>query len=149
MIVCGELNSISNNKWVIGEVSDRWSGRGGYAREWGLRFESHQPRSTRFYAKKCAICDFDGDGRANNQWAFPEIKCFFPIFKNRFHIFWKNKIHFHRRFSVTRLWKLLIFRHPAQTVLQTACEKGLGTACIVLLCTSERKIEKVELREIQ
>jgi len=29
-------------------------------------------------------------------------------------------------------------RHPAQAVLQTACEKELGTACIVLLCTSVR-----------
>ena len=27
-------------------------------------------------------------------------------------------------------------RHPAQAVLQSACEKGLGTACIVVLCTS-------------
>jgi len=27
-------------------------------------------------------------------------------------------------------------RHPAQTVLQSTCGKGLGTACIVVLCTS-------------
>ena len=27
-------------------------------------------------------------------------------------------------------------RHPAQAVLQSACEKRLGTVCIVVLCTS-------------
>jgi len=37
-------------------MSDRWSGRGGYAQGQGLRFESHRPRSTRFYAKKSATC---------------------------------------------------------------------------------------------
>ena len=35
-------------------MSDRWSGRGGYAQGQGLKFESHQPGSTRFYAKKSA-----------------------------------------------------------------------------------------------
>jgi len=39
----------------------------------GRRFKSHRPRSTRFYVKKYATCDFDGDGRA----AFLRFKSFF------------------------------------------------------------------------
>ena len=56
----------------------------------GLRFESHWPCSTRFYANKCETCDFDGGGRTISQWAFPLIKIFFSIFKSRFCIFYKK-----------------------------------------------------------
>jgi len=31
-------------------------------------------------------------------------------------------------------------KHPAHAVLQSACGKGLGTACIVVLCTSDSNL---------
>jgi len=85
--------------------------------------------------------------------SLPCIKNFFFLFLKTNFIFSEKRflqavgitephveIHFHRRFSVTRLWKKFISTgHQTQGVRQTACKKGLRTAYIVPLCvcTSE------------
>ena len=78
------------------------------------------------------------------------LKSFFPIFENRFHIFyqkistgvWHNWTACRNAcpqavVSYPPVEKIISTGHQTQAVRQTACKKGFRTACIVPLCTSE------------
>ena len=81
---------------------------------------------------------------------FPRIKIFFfSYFKSRFHIFykkistggWHNWTAYTNGFlqavpDYLLVEKIYFHRHTAQTVYQSACGKRLGTAYVVVLCTS-------------